>query len=154
MLAEPARRQIPHLAVLALIALTFLGLSQRPALASTTDDEAQLRHLINQERVEDHRGRLDVGGRLTRVAREHSAEMAGTTRLYHNPELATDLRSVSFHIAGENVGVGGSIESLHQAFMDSPPHRHNVLRRSFDKVGVGVVYGDDGRLWVTAVFSG
>jgi len=154
MLAVPARRQGSRLAVLSLIALTVLGLEQGPAAASTADDEAKLRRMINHERVEDGRGRLHPGGRLTRVAREHSAEMAGTSRLYHNPELATDLRSVSFRIAGENVGVGGSIESLHQAFMDSAPHRHNVLRRSFEKVGVGVVYGADGRLWVTVVFSG
>jgi uncharacterized protein YkwD len=150
----PARRQALHLAVSTLIALTFVGLFQPSASASTVDDEAQLRHLINQERAEDGRGRLDAGGRLTGVARDHSDEMAGTGRLYHNPELATDLRSVSFRIAGENVGVGGSIEDLHEAFMDSPPHRHNVLRRSFHKVGVGVAYGDDGRLWVTVVFSG
>ena len=153
MLAVPARRQVVHLAVFTLVAVIFLGLFQRPAAASTAGD-GQLRALINQERAEEGRRRLDVGGRLARVAQDHSAEMAGTGRLYHNPDLARDLRSVSFRIAGENVGVGGSIESLHDAFMDSPPHRRNVLRRSFHKIGVGVVYGADGRLWVTVVFSG
>jgi uncharacterized protein YkwD len=147
-------RKTSRLALFTFVALIFVGLLQRPAAATTSDDEALLRQLINAERVEERRGRLAPGGRLTRVARAHSADMAGSSRLYHNPELASDLRSVSFRIAGENVGVGGSIESLHEAFMASPPHKHNVLRRSFERVGVGVVYGDDGRLWVTVVFSG
>jgi uncharacterized protein YkwD len=154
MLAVPARRQGSRLAVSALIALILVGLHHGPAAASTVDDEAQLRRMINHERIEASLARLSVGHRLTRVARQHSVEMSGTSRLYHNPELATDLRTVPFRIAGENVGVGGSIEVLHQAFMDSPPHRHNVLRQSFEKVGIGVVYGADGRLWVTVVFFG
>ncbi|MGH2703523.1 MAG: CAP domain-containing protein [Actinomycetota bacterium] len=37
---------------------------------------------------------------------------------------------------GENVGVGGDVEALHRAFMDSPGHRTNFLG-DYERVGIG-----------------
>ncbi len=50
------------------------------------------------------------------------------------------------------MGRGGSVDSLHQAFMDSPDHRDVVLYRAFNYVGVGVVQNANG-LWVTILFE-
>jgi uncharacterized protein YkwD len=51
------------------------------------------------------------------------------------------------------VGVGSTLESLEDAFMDSKKHRQNILRREFLHAAVGVVR-EDGRLWVTVIFYG
>jgi uncharacterized protein YkwD len=118
------------------------------------EDEASFRGYINGARSNHGVRTLHMGNRLVAIARRHSAEMAQANSLYHNPNLATDLRSVQFSIAGENVGVGPSLPILHDAFMASPPHRENVLRPEFEKIGVGVVTSGDGRIWITIVFSG
>ena len=43
---------------------------------------------------------------------------------------------------GENVGMGGSISSVHVAYMDSPGHRANVLDPAFTQIGTAAVWGD------------
>ena len=52
---------------------------------------------------------------------------------------------------GENVGVGDSVSSLHSAFMGSSGHRANILKPSYNRVGVGVVM-DGSKIWVTVRF--
>lgn len=123
-----------------------------PALRAA-QTERLLRSLINSERVSANRRGLRMQKKLIRVARRHSGRMASAGSIYHNPNLAGNLRRLSWSIAGENVGVGNSIETLHAAFMDSPAHRDNVLRPQFRRVGVGV-RSSGGRLWVTVVFVG
>jgi uncharacterized protein YkwD len=51
---------------------------------------------------------------------------------------------------GENVGYGGSLGQLLDAFMDSPPHRENLVGR-WRKTGVGVYHQSD-RVWITQLF--
>ena len=123
-----------------------------PAIRAA-ENEQQLRILMNVDRVAADRRGLRMHKKLIRLARKHSARMASAGSIYHNPNLGRNLRRLSWSIAGENVGVGGSIESLHDAFMDSPAHRENVMRPRFRRVGVGVL-SRDGRLWVTVVFLG
>ena len=132
--------------------LLLLLVPARQALAADVTEES-FRSLMNAERVDHNRRRLKMQETLVAVAREQSADMAQAGSIFHNPELANDLGQVSWSIAGENVGVGGSVETLHEAFMNSPPHRKNIMRRSFKRVGVGVVTAD-GRIWVTVVFAG
>ena len=122
------------------------------AAARATEPEALLRLLINEERAGSART-LKMHGKLIRIARRHSARMASAGGIYHNPNLARDAGRIRWSILGENVGVGNSIETLHQAFMDSPPHRDNLMRSQFRRVGVGVIVRG-GRLWVTVVFLG
>ena len=118
-----------------------------------TESERSFRSLMNVERGEDGIRTLKMKPQLVTVARRQSGDMAEAGGIFHNPDLGSDLRKVSWSIAGENVGVGSTVESLHQAFMDSPPHRENILRTAFKRVGVGVVTAD-GRIWVTVVFAG
>ncbi len=79
--------------------------------------------------------------------------MAAKNRLYHNPYLAKWLSGFDWNILGENVGYGGSITSLHSAFMASPGHRANNLSKAYKRVGVGVVV-KNGRIWITVIFKG
>jgi hypothetical protein len=55
-------------------------------------------------------------------------------------------------MVGENVGMGGSASSIHQAFMNSAPHRANILDHDFTQVGIGTAYDDKGVLYITQVF--
>ncbi len=42
---------------------------------------------------------------------------------------------------GENVGMGGSIDQIHVAYMNSPGHRANILDPAFNQIGTAAVWG-------------
>lgn len=69
---------------------------------------------------------------------------------YHNPQLGQEVQG--WDMVGENVGVGWEVDGLHRAFMDSSTHRDIILAPQFTEIGVGVLTGRDGRLWVVEVF--
>ena len=75
--------------------------------------------------------------------------LAREGRLSHGT-LASGVR-YRFQLLGEKVGFGGTLEQVHQAFLDSPGHRRNVLDPQFEHIGTGVAYGRD-RVWVVQVF--
>ncbi|HEV8162947.1 MAG TPA: CAP domain-containing protein [Actinomycetota bacterium] len=95
-------------------------IGQQPAVAGPRTDAA--------------RGlpRMKVSATLGRLAYRHSVAMARKGRLWHN-----DISSATDHWVwlGQNVGVGSSVEGLQRAFMDSPPHRANILRRKTNLFG-------------------
>ena len=91
-----------------------------------------------------------VASDLTSVARQHSAQMASKQELYHNPNLTTQVQN--WQAVGENVGEGPTVSDIHNAFMQSPEHRANILDHDFTQVGVGVVVDKNGIIWVTEDF--
>jgi uncharacterized protein YkwD len=103
------------------------------------------------------RGRFDVpklllDREMSAVARRHSAAMARAGGLFHTTDVDVYLHGIDWHIWGENVGyTPWDVASVQQAFMDSPPHRENILNRSFRHVAIGTVRVD-GTLWVTVFF--
>jgi uncharacterized protein YkwD len=106
------------------------------------------------ERINDARRgrglpRFRVRADLAQVARAQARRMAERNRLYHNPNLTREVSN--WRWVGENVGYGPGPAVLHRAFMNSAPHRANILDGDFTQVGVGAVVRD-GRLWVAEVF--
>lgn len=91
-----------------------------------------------------------VASDLAAVARRHSQEMAAKQSLYHNPNLGTEVSG--WQVVGENVGTGGTVDSIQTAFMNSPEHRANILAHDYTQVGIGTVTDSNGRIWVTVVF--
>jgi len=84
----------------------------------------------------------------------HSMAMARNGALFHTANVDVYLHGIQWHTWGENVGYSpGDVEGLEQAFMDSPPHRGNILNRAFRQVAIGSVRVD-GTLWVTVFFFG
>lgn len=94
-------------------------------------------------------GSLAARDDLVDVARRHSEDMATQHRLYHNPSLQSQV--TGWQRVGENVGTGSDVASVHDAFMQSPVHRDDILSPYFTEVGIGVVW-DGSTLWVTEVF--
>jgi uncharacterized protein YkwD len=120
-----------------------------------TGRRVQMVNLTNDDRQDHDRRALRFQTRVSRYAKQHSVEMARKGYIYHSTEsqLRSALGNVNWSIGGENVGVGGSLESLQQAFMSSKLHRQNILRKSFDHMAVGIVR-EDGALWITVIFYG
>ena len=105
-------------------------------------------------------GKLSIDPELSRVAKLHTKEMVkaasgsiGGDDLFHSTSDQLKRRITGkWTLIGENVGVGGSVASLHTAFMNSPLHRANMMNANFKHVGVGVITEGD-RMWVTVIFS-
>jgi hypothetical protein len=121
-----------------------------PAVA-TPDDEVLVIELINASRGEAGLPALDVDFALIVAGRGHSAEMAEAGELYHSTRGQLASYAENWELMGENVGRGPNARAIHDAFMESPSHRDNVLGE-FDTVGVGVERAADGTLFVTVIF--
>ena len=134
------------------LAPTSIGPAAAGGCWSSKGSERGFARRINGARHGRGIGRLKLDPQLSRVARKHSAEMDRGNRLYHTPSSKLRRRVTHWSMLGENVGVGGSVKSLHKAFMRSAPHKHNVLGRSYRYVGVGT-RSDGGTLWVTVIFE-
>ena len=125
------------------------------ATGTRTEMRGDFLDLTNEDRVEHDRRALRLARILSRYATRHSRAMADRGYIFHSSEdaLRAALEGTEWAAAGENVGVGDSLEDLQDAFMASTVHRHNVLARTYDHAAVGIVV-DDGRYWVTVVFYG
>lgn len=124
--------------------------SATAACPRPTRKEKKFARLINDARVTQ--GDLRLDRQLTKAAKVHTREMIKANTLYHTPSNTLRRRVTNWVTLGENVGVGGGVLSLHQAFMNSPAHRDNILYSSYRYVGVGAIK-KDGRLWVTVIFE-
>ena len=120
------------------------------ASASTATDESRFVSKINHERSSRGLSTLSVRSDLVSAARKHSVAMANKGQIWHDPHTPYTVSGWTTY--GENVGMGPDVDSLHQAFMNSPEHRDNILYRSFNQIGVGVVIGSDGTMYVTEIF--
>ena len=99
---------------------------------------------------------------LQSIAQRHSVDLAASGGLSHTGSdgrgLAQRLADggARFGTAGENVGMarGGpdGMPELARAFLNSPPHRDNILNPAFTACGIGVVAAN-GVTWVTVVFA-
>ena len=122
------------------------------AAGDPASDEAGFIASINGVRSAHGIPALRTNAALHSIATNWSGQMSADKTLYHNPQLVNQLPN-NWNTAGENVGVGPDEPSIADAFIKSPEHYVNIVRTTYTDVGVGVVYGQDGRLWVTEDFA-
>ena len=151
LVAEPSRVPmecgVRKLVVLVLLCLlSFGGL---PARASINSDETDFINRINALRKTKGVAQLRVNVNLTDKAREWAGRMATQDRIWHS--RPSDGVTANWQKLGENVGVGGSIASLHQAFVQSPRHYDNLVDPVFRHIGLGVATAN-GKTFVSEVF--
>lgn len=112
--------------------------------------------LINAYRARKGLPPLLVGPALSRAAQAHSVDMARRGYFDHGDFVTRLVRfGVRAPYIGENLAEGSrplSPASIVRMWIQSPPHRENLLDRGFRRIGVGVA-GGSMRL-VTADFSG
>ncbi|HZQ86620.1 MAG TPA: CAP domain-containing protein [Acidimicrobiales bacterium] len=105
---------------------------------------------INALRAAHGLGELSIDPRLTTVARVWSASMAARNVLEHNQLLPYQVSG--WTKLGENVGDGATVEQLEQAFEASPSHNEHLVDPRYTRIGVGVAFDGNGRMWVTQLF--
>jgi uncharacterized protein YkwD len=124
--------------------------------ATPTRGEYAIVRAMNVVRVRSGVPPLQVGRALSRAARAHSVDMARRGYFDHGA-FVQRLRSfgVRAPYLGENLAYGTQPltgAAIVQMWIASPPHRQNLLDRSFRRIGVGVAGGS--RKLITADFAG
>ena len=122
-----------------------------PLATASSSDEGQLVSLTNQARASHGLARLSAASDLMAIAHRHSERMAAQHRIYHDPNLGSEVSGWTY--LGDNVGRGSSASQVHHAFMNSSMHRANILNSHYNQIGTGAVRGSDGYLYVTEVFA-
>jgi len=111
--------------------------------------------LMNHERARFGLPPLHGNRCLHRVAARHAHDMVHRRYFAHTTPNGWDpgqrarasgyVPRAAAWIVGENIawGVGGAATAgwVFNAWMHSPPHRHNILSRAFHDVGIGVSRG-------------
>lgn len=131
-----------------------LGLVLAPPASAQSDPvaaESEFVAKINALRASKGLRQLEVHPELRTLGRSWAGEMAKVDRISHNPDLANAVKA-DWQKLGENVGVGTTVDKLHQAFIDSPTHYKNLVDPAWTHLGVGVVLGRDGVLFTAHQF--
>ncbi len=107
---------------------------------------------INSSRSANGLPPVSMDGNLRSHARSHTDDMIAAGKIYHSTSAELQAAAGSgWSKLGENVGRGGTVSSLHDAFMNSSGHRANILG-DYNYVGIGAETAPDGKLYVTVVF--
>jgi hypothetical protein len=141
------KRKLLLAAMAALMATGIVPITS--AGADSPSDETGFVARINSLRAAKGIPALEVDAGLTAKARAWAQTMADKGTIWHSS--LTDGITANWRKLGENVGVGGSVEGLHTAFVNSPKHYDNLVDPSFRLIGIGVVRGAD-RLFVAQEF--
>lgn len=136
-----------------LLAPLLAGSAASSGATSPETDEFAFLQSANDARSAARLAPLKMSTSLVEYARSHSARMRDAGGIFHTEDLAVvaNQRVPKWQRAGENVGMGGSVESLHTALMNSPGHRANILG-DYNYVGLGVVH-TSGKMYVTQFFA-
>jgi uncharacterized protein YkwD len=168
--------------VVAVVAAALMLLAAAPsasaakgcAAANASADQVTNRALVratlcvlNAERARHNLRPLRLNRKLGAAARRHSRAMARKRFFSHtSPNGATFVDRIrrtgylsgasSWHI-GENIAYGSGGQSapraIGTAWMDSAPHRANILSSSFNAIGIGIAagtpFGDGGATYTT-----
>ncbi|MCH7790263.1 MAG: hypothetical protein IH940_12620 [Acidobacteria bacterium] len=104
----------------------------------SSGEESEFVGHLNAQRSAAGLPALTVDPELTSASRSWSQSMTSAGEISHANPISAGITS-AWERLGENVGVGPSVESVMDAFMNSSGHRANILNPEFTHVGVGVV---------------
>ncbi len=143
-----------------LMASTVEGQAPAPSVAPKVDPVvAALVEAHNKERAKENLPPLKLAPLLEEAARGHAKDMADRDKMSHDgtdgstPQQRIVRAGYHYLTAGENVANGyGDVKKVMQGWMDSPPHKTNVLG-DFDEIGVARVYAEDGKPYWCADFG-
>jgi hypothetical protein len=118
--------------------------------------ESTLWQLMNGSRTNNGRAPLQQHGTLVSLARWRSSDMLAKSYFSHTIAgcgclvyAYYDSNGLNYDWAGENIGWNSGLDDsyspvrVHEAFMESPGHRANVLDPSFTHGGVGAAAADN-----------
>lgn len=120
-----------------------------------TTDELEVFNLINNERIKNGLTALKIDWEVQNVARIKAKDMVNnnyfshTSPTYGSPFDMLNRFKISYKTAGENIAGNSNNTVAVNAWMNSSGHKANILNRSFNYTGIGVVNGSKyGKIYV------
>ncbi|MEN6391396.1 MAG: CAP domain-containing protein [Syntrophomonas sp.] len=133
--------------------------SPAPTAAVTAGSmQQEMLEYINAERAIANAPPLVLDPSLCNGAYQKSADMAingyfdHTSPTYGSPFAMMDSLGINYQAAAENIAMHTSVKGAHEAFMNSPGHRANILNPVYGKLGLGF-YQSGNYLYVTQWFT-
>ena len=139
----------------ALLAALVAASWAAPARATTVSDyQRDIFSATNHQRVKHDLRKFRHQDCVQRYAVRQAKRMANQERMFHQ-DLTVVLRKCDLHKAGENVAYGFDlgIAVVNIGWMQSPPHRANILDPDFRLLGAGARRGDNGVWYAAQVFG-
>lgn len=121
-------------------------------------DQRQALKLLNDDRKDRGLPPLRFNSQLAKLADSYARDMIKRDYFSHydpdgqSPFERMQKQEISFNYAGENLAFNESVLAAQQAFMHSPVHKANILNTNYTQVGIGVVKGPAGRVYVVQEF--
>jgi len=131
--------------IVAAMCAAILTFSMIPARGQEGGPAQALFESANRERVAQGLAPFKWSATLAAAARQHAQRMAAQNTLSHQlsgePGMADRATQAGAHFSSlaENVAEGPSTENIHRQWMNSPPHRANLLDPQLDSLGIAVV---------------
>ncbi|MFC6647495.1 CAP domain-containing protein [Granulicella cerasi] len=126
--------------------------------AQGTVSERYLFAAVNAERIQRGLPELRWDDQLYRAAEMHARQMAEHRAISHQFTGESDLAArgqlvgAHFSTIAENVAMAPTAVRIHDAWMNSPHHRDNILDRTVDSVAIRVL-ARDGELYAVEDFD-
>ncbi|MDQ0878098.1 putative YkwD family protein [Paenibacillus sp. V4I3] len=120
---------------------------QVPPTTELTVEEQQMLELVNKERAAVGLSPLAVDLQLTKTARLKSQDMVDNNYFSHDsptygsPFDMMEKFGITYNAAGENIACNQSVQAAHEALMNSPGHKANILSKDYTHIGIGIVNG-------------
>lgn len=114
---------------------------------SLSSEEQQMIKLVNAARAQNNLPPLQVDMQVTNVARVKAQDMIDNKYFSHNsPKYGSPFDmmksfGVKFIQAGENIAGNQNVQAAHNALMNSPGHRQNILSPDYTHIGIGIRKG-------------
>lgn len=157
-----ASRRLSIISLAVLVGLVFGVPASQAASVTTSSVESSIVKLMNKDRAARGLPALGVDARLTAIAGDRAATLASKQVLSHSAagDLQAQLNAadVAWQSWGENLAMtsvawGTSVApSLYDLWKGSAPHWALILKRDFNRVGVGVARASDGATYASVVF--
>ena len=153
-------RLIALLAVWCIATIAMADDKNEKQVPQLIDEEQTVLDLTNKAREKEKLPPLKLNTVLVKVARAHSENMARQEKMAHEldgkgPSQRIKDAGYAASWGGENVGEtnGDTAEAIFKMWMDSPPHRANILKDKYTEIGVGVARNAKGEMYYTQVFA-
>lgn len=144
------------------VALGLTTLVSTPSVAATKTAATAKRHEPMAKKVyAQHVKTRKVHGKralkknscLQAYARAQAKRQATKHKMYHQ-NLRPALHRCEMKMVGENVAYGfTNAAKVQRAWLNSPPHRKNMLNGKFNRIGVGVYKSKTGTFYYAVVFG-
>jgi len=124
--------------------------NDNPNDVSVADSKDATICLLNDIRRDHGLRAFKVNGRLSLASQRHTNSMTDHNFFAHGDfvgriRAARYLRGARGWTVGENIAWGSwdyaTPKAIVRGWMNSPPHRHNILNRRFREIGIGLSRG-------------